>query len=74
MQKSSPRLYIAAVLLTLTLSAFSFAGDVHCPFIPPPPPEEGRSTTPIINAADAIDVHLTLTGIWEFLAESTDVF
>lgn len=41
MYKSSLKLYLVTVLLTLTLASLSFAGDVQCPLAPPPPPQDG---------------------------------
>ncbi len=76
MQKSSLKLYVRTLLLTLLLASFSFAGNDQCPVAPPPPDEGGRGSTPVIvktNPSEGGSYQL-LKGFWEFLTQNTDLF
>jgi hypothetical protein len=76
--KNSLKLYFATLIFTLAMASFSFAGEVQCPIAPPPPPpdEDGRVATPIIADTNpaAGDSNQFLSGFWEFLTQSTDLF
>ena len=77
MKKSSLKLYFATFLFTMAMTSFTFAGDIHCPIAPPPPPDEdGRMVAPIIadTNSTAGDSYQFLSGFWEFLTQSTDLF
>jgi hypothetical protein len=77
MQKSSIKLYLSTLLLTLTLASFGFAGDIQCPLAPPPPPppEGGRAVTVIANTNPSEgDTYQFLKGFWEILAQSRNLF
>jgi hypothetical protein len=68
------RIYFAAFALILISASFSFAGEVQCPFAPPPPPEEGRISAQAMIADSIDNAYPLLSEIWEFIAQSTDLF
>jgi len=79
MRRSSLKLYLYTLILTLSLASFSFAGDSHCPLTDPPPPTEGegdRVTAPVIvdTNPSVNGTYQFLKGFWEFLTQSTDLF
>ena len=76
MQKRSLKLYFSTLLISLTLTSFSFAGNDQCPLAPPPPPNEGRaSVTVIANTNPTVgNAYQFLKGFWEFLAQGRDLF
>ena len=77
MKKSSLKLYFVTLLFTLAMASFTFAGNIQCPVAPPPPPDEdGRMSTPIIANTNptAGDSYQFLSGFWEILTQTTDLF
>jgi hypothetical protein len=75
MQERSPKRLLGAVLITLALASFSFAGDIHCPLTDPPPGEEDGGRVLINNTNPPVkeDVQF-LKGFWEILARGTGLF
>lgn len=77
MQKSSLKLYFFTLLLTLSLTSFTFAGEVHCPFTDTPPPSDGDLVTApvIVNTTPSVNgTYQFLKGFWEVLTQSSDLF
>ena len=74
MQKGSLKLYFAALIFTLTLVSFGFAGNGQCPFIDPPPTGEGEHATVVDTHPSVKSTYQFLKGFWELLAQNTDLF
>jgi hypothetical protein len=75
MKTSSSKLYFATFILTLTLTSFGFAGDVHCPFDGTPPDEDGRNAPVVTDINPSVSSNYQfLKGFWELLTQNTDLF
>lgn len=74
MQKKLCKPFFASLFLSLMLTTFTFAGDVHCPVAPPPPPlpEEGRGSLPPVSDYSTLS-HITKE-VWNFLTENANLF
>ncbi len=65
MKKGSFKLYFATFLFTITLSSFTFAGDIQCPIAPPPPGHgENGGRVVIVQTNDVFNVIKDLLGLW----------
>lgn len=73
MHKRSLKHYFSTLIVALTLASCTFAGDIQCPIVPPPPPEEGRGLATNTSPADTDDSQI-LNDIWEFISQRMDLF
>lgn len=74
MKKSPIKLYLATLLLTLTLASAGFAGDTQCPIAPPPPPPPDEDLVVGVIGGVFGDNYISFSNFLKIIDRSVNIF